>query len=499
MKTPQPLWSIRRQLTVRILAATLILLFAAGSLFLEVIHRRLVQDFDRLLLAEAEMLQRNTERKGRFILWDLPDAYAAGSRTDPDPDYCQLYLKDGTVVGVSQTLGTDNLPLLAGRSNAVWDAVLPDGRHGRLVQKTFLPRSDAPETEVMPDDPREQSFQIPGTTSPADTEVVLVVARSREQLDDLLNSLYLSGIGVVMTLACVLAWLVRRAILRALRPIEEINAQISQIAPDTLAKRLHISAPPVELAAIEATVNRLLNRVEQAFERERQFSNNLAHELRTPITELRTACEVGGRWPDDVKSTRQFFHDTREIALHLEKLVGTLLTLSRCEGGNLPVQSRRIELRAIVRGCWQRAVVPEMRLQFHERVAAEITVECDEDILEIILRNLMDNAVAHSAPGTVVECVGIATPAGAELRLSNTVNDLEPADLDHIFDRFWRKEESRTDRYHSGLGLSIVKAYCEMLGLRLRVDLRDDRTFVASIFFPAPDSTGNSPLSLSQS
>lgn len=484
MKGVRPSRSIRIQLTVQILAGSLIMLFSAGSVFLGTIHRRLVKDFDRLLDAEAEMLVRNAERKGSFILWDLPDAYSAGSRQDPD--YCQLFLTDGTVAGISQTLGTDNLPRLEDRKDAVWNAVLPNGQQGRLVQKTFLPRADAPATEVVPDDPHEEAFKIPETMDPAAVEVVVVVARSRESLDELLKLLYLAGAGIAVLMACGLTWIVRRAITRALRPVEEINSQISLISPDTLNDRLHISAPPEELAAIESTVNSLLDRVEQALERERRFSNNIAHELRTPIAELRTACEVGGRWPDDPESTRQFFHDTWEISLHLERIVSALLTLSRGEAGNDARQIRRIELGPFVRNCWLRAAVPGTAPPFSEHLTPDLVVECDEDILGIILGNLMENAISHGIPGALVECAGITSTGGVELRLSNTVKDLQQADLAHIFERFWCKEESRTERRHIGLGLSIVKTLCEMLGLRLRVDLVDNRIFQVGILFPAP-------------
>lgn len=142
MKDAPPPPSIRRALTIQIMVGTVAMLFFAGSLFLGVIHQRLVRDFDSMLEAEAATLARNAERKGRIIVWDVPVTYSAGSRENPDPAYCQLFLADGTVVGLSQTLGTDNLPRLEGRADAVWNGVLPNGRRGRLLQKTFRPEAD---------------------------------------------------------------------------------------------------------------------------------------------------------------------------------------------------------------------------------------------------------------------------------------------------------------------------------------------------------------------
>jgi signal transduction histidine kinase len=481
----RPSRSIRRQLTVQILVGALVMLFVASSIFLGVVHRRLLQDFDRMLEAEAEMLVRNTERKGRIIIWDLPDIYSMGSRENSDPAYCQLFLEDGTVAGVSQTLGVDNLPRFEKRGDAVWDVRLPNGRRGRLIQKTFRPVSEELQMQESPEDPNEQTFEIPDTMSPANVRLVLVVGRSRESLDALLRSLYIAGIAVAVTLACALALLVRRAITRGMRPIEEMNARIATITPDSLATRIHVSEPPVELAVVQSAVNRLLDRVEEAFERERRFSSDLAHELRTPIAELRTACDVGERWPDEPEDTRQLFRDVGTIALHLEKTVTTLLNLSRCERGNAPVQTQRIQLKALVQECWRHgtAAAAEKQLRFDERIEPELTVESDQDKLEIILRNLLENTVAHSAEGTLIDCSGTVTAEGVELRLVNTAKDLERTDLDHIFNRFWRKELSRTSRRHIGLGLPIVKALCDLLGLRLKADLRDGRTFEISILF----------------
>ena len=485
MKGARPLPSIRRQLTLTILIGTLAMLCVAGAILLGVIHRRLVADFDEMLRAEAETLSDNAERKGPLIVWDVPAEYSRAAREDAEPAYCQLFLADGTIVGRSPTLGAKNLPRRTGRADAVWNAALPDGARGRMIQKTFRPASDNTEPQAVPADPHEQMFAIPATLDPARLDLVLIVARSRERLDALITSLYVSGAVAAVVLAGALAWLVRVAIGRGLRPIEEINAQIAAIAPDALSARLHVASPPVELAAVETAVNRLLERVERAFEKERRFSSDLAHELRTPIAELRTACEVGARWPDDAESTRQFFSDNHAIALHLEKIVTTLLTLARSEEGQAPVEVRRIELQTLVGECWHplAAAAAEQRLRLDERIEPGLTIETDADKLEMILRNLLENAIAHGEPGTVVECVAASSPDGVELRLVNTARDLAPSDLAHVFDRFWRKDAARSDRQHIGLGLSIARALCESLGIRLSVALLDGQRFQASLHF----------------
>jgi len=478
--------SIRRALTVRLLAGALMLLLAAGAVFFALLHQRLVSDFDRLLAVEAEALSHNAECKSGTIVWDLPDAYSTAPPPAAEASYGQLFLEDGTATCRSPTLGAGELPHLAGEADAVWNAPLPGGRRGRLMQKIFTPHYDDTEEQLAPEDPNEQVWQLSAAQRTPGLRLVLVVARSREGLDSLLRTLALAGGAVALLLCGALAWLVRSTVARGLRPVAELNAQITAISPDKLNTRLATAAPPEELASIETAVNRLLERLERAFENERHFSSDLAHELRTPIAELRTACEVAGRWPDDAAANRQFFHDARDTALHLEKLVATMLTLSRCESGALPVQSQPIGLETFVSQCGSHCVAAAARqLEFSCRIAPGLTVLSDADHLDIVLRNLLENAVVHSPPGTPVECTAARTADGVELRVVNSAPHLECADLARVFDRFWRKDTARTDRSRSGLGLAIAHELSTLLGLRLLVELQDDRRFAARLIFPA--------------
>lgn len=501
MKAPRHSPSIRRQLTLKILAGALAMLLMAGLFFFGVIHNRIVGDFDRMLEAEAEVLAQNAERKGRVLVWEVPDTYTARSRPKGDPAYCQLFLEDGTVVGLSETLGMDNLTRFQDRKHALRNGRLPDGRNGRILQKTFIPHSDETQPQIAAEDPREQTFTLPNSVHAQNLQLVLVVARSREGLDRLLWSLGAAGLVAASGLAIGLALLVRLAITRALRPVDEMNKQIAAIAPDALATRLRVAQPPIELAAIETTVNRLLERVETAFNKERRFSSDLAHELRTPIAELRTACEVGSRWPEDVEATRQFFEDTGKIALQLEKIVSTMLSLAQCEKGLPPGQTHRILLQPLVDSIWQKAAsaVEAKKLKFENHIPADLAIECDIDKLGIIVRNLVENAIAHGDPGTVARCGGGPTATGVELWLVNSAKTFERADLDHVFDRFWRKDTPRSDRNHAGLGLSITRALCRALGLTLSVDLKDGWLFEARIAFPSSAVSRKLPAPLSHS
>ena len=482
--------SIRRTLTFHILAGALLMLGLAGVAFFAVINRKLEADLNRTLAADFSLLVEDAERKGHTIIWDIPAAYSASEQESGDNLYCELFLEDGTPKARSASLADDHLPFRPGSLHASWNECLPSGRRARLLSRAFAPRADDGETQHIPDDPNEQMFDLPGNGDPAKARLVLVVAREREALDDLQRVLFIAGGLVAVALSGSLACVVRMSIAQGLKPIAEINAQLAAITPDGLGTRLHIGNPPSELGAVESTVNRLLDRVEKAMERERRFSNHLAHELRTPVSELRTACEVGGRWPDDTDTVRQFFGDIEAIALQLETIVANLLTLARCESGEAASANagQTIDLGELVFLCWRPFAIEAeaKRLEWRPSIPAGLTIESDQAKLEFIVRNLLDNAASYAEPGTAVECSAIRTGGGVELTVVNVTDGFNEADLEHVFDRFWRKDaiQGHGSRQHHGLGLSIVRGFCDLLGLRLTVALRACRHFEVRLFFP---------------
>jgi len=119
---------------------------------------------------------------------------------------------------------------------------------------------------------------------------------------------------------------VKSSIQKGLKPIEDINAQIANVELDKLDERIGLDAPPSELSTIIHALNELLDRMDQVITRERRFTSDVAHELRTPVSELRTACEVGSMTPDDKEATELFFSDIKDIAKQMEKVVTNLLS-----------------------------------------------------------------------------------------------------------------------------------------------------------------------------
>jgi signal transduction histidine kinase len=125
------------------------------------------------------------------------------------------------------------------------------------------------------------------------------MARSRRELDLLIRSLYTVSFAVAALLASALGLLVHFSIRHGLRPLDEIGHQVETLGAERLDLRIRPRSPTLELTPVVERLNALLARLQVAFERERRFSSDIAHELRTPLAELRSLAGVGARWPED--------------------------------------------------------------------------------------------------------------------------------------------------------------------------------------------------------
>lgn len=442
--------SIRRRLML-VLSIGFAALIVATALYVEGLLRvRLTEDFDVALLAEGRALVALTgEDEEGVVEFEYAPEWMPQFERKERPDYFQIWLDDGTPLptGRSGSLPSgQDLPRTASLSAEPEsrDVALPDGRTGRAVQFAFVPKADNPAKE----------------RAPGGRAFVLVVARGRERLDRLLASTQLAFLGtgaVAVLLAGVLIW---RALVSGLRPIHAIAAQVRGLHADNLGARVTAPEAPSELAPIVQQLNALLTRLEASFERERRFAGHVAHELRTPIAELRSLAEVGGKWPEDLASTKRYFADVHEIAGRMERVVVDLLLLARCHAGVEKAQCRAVRLKQVVE-----SQPGAGRVEID--VPDDLVVDSDPTKLSLIVSNLLDNALSYAVPGGPVRCVAAARDSRFTLDVVNPAEPLTEEDLKNLAEPFWRKDRARSPEGHSGLGLSLVTALALLLGLEV--------------------------------
>ncbi len=446
--------SLRRQLTKELLAALALLLGAGLVAIAAVVWMELVKTFDAALESRALAVSALIDQENGKVEVDFSDRIMRGFAAGRARYYFELRDAVGALIARSPSLRQSELPRHpanpAGKTS-YWNFTLPNGRPGRAVTFTFTPKTGA---------------DVP---APSAALCQLTVAIDREDFDETLWGLFAAMAGCGGLLFAGVFFAVPRVLRHGLAPLDQLGEQTADIDAGSLSARFAADRMPAELRPICERLNDLLARLESSFERERRFSADLAHELRTPLAELRSLAECSLKWPEsrDAGADR----DTLAIALQMETLVTRLLTLVRGERGQLAVQSEPVELAAFVAAAWRpfavRAEARGVRVNF---AVAPATVPADPALLRSILNNLFDNAVDYTPAGSEIVVTGDAV---GTLQVANAAGALTADDAARLFDRFWRKEAARSGGEHVGLGLNLARAFAAAMGWRLGASLED--------------------------
>ncbi|TDU81104.1 heavy metal sensor kinase [Prosthecobacter fusiformis] len=255
---------------------------------------------------------------------------------------------------------------------------------------------------------------------------------------------------------------------RAIRPIESISKTASRIAEGNLEERIDITETASELGQLSQVLNRTFERLHAAFERQRQFTADASHELRTPITILLSETQrilKRERTPEEYRDALQTCGET---AQRMRRLVEALLLLARQENHETQARYQSCDLAVILQeviGHLQ-PLAQERGLRLESRLSPT-PCKCDAESISILLSNLVTNALQYGGHVTV-EC------SSQNQQAVFTVRDDGPgiaaADLPHIFERFYRADQARTGSSgHTGLGLAIAKAIVENHGGSIQV------------------------------
>lgn len=454
--------SLRRQLTGGLLIVFALLLGGGGAFAYWLAKESLYAQFDSALRLKALVVVTDTQISAGRVRVYFSDRFLREFDKTLATDFFQVFDQSGATVAKSDSLGTNKLPgKLRGTTEApvYWNLTLPNGDKGRAIGIAFRPRVRSGEETQ---------------------EVTVVVAASRRGLIDttLMLRNVLIGCGAALLVLTTLAvWWVTR---RGLRPLDDLATSVGQIDAGSLSRRMPVEPLPRELRPVTEKLNELLARLEASFERERRFSSDLAHELRTPLAELRSEAELALKWPEQRNAATD--RAVLEIAVQMEALVARLLALSRAENGQQPIELTQLTLAAVI----DRILGPlgpkfsDAGLSI-ERAGDELTVSTDPVLFESIISNLLDNAASYSVRDSAVRIVATATPAGFEIAVHSVPRDLAPEDVPKMFDRFWRKDRARTGATHAGLGLSLSRSFASLLALQLTAELTPEGVLVMKL------------------
>jgi len=464
--------SLHQRLSLFVMGGLAVLIAVGAVVLYAVVRNILIGEFDYALLAKTQALTTLAERGSEGINLTFTELPLTEFGRDESPEYFQIWLGDGSELARSPSLGTNSLPLRAGPEArpVFWDLTLPDGRTGRAVGIGFtIGRED-----------------FEGVARMQDFTIATVFARDTIRLQ---HTLRLLLIGLVLgggTLLGLSYWVARVATVVGLRPLESMARKVTQVDANSLSTRLPVQDMPTELVPVVRQLNRLLDRLQAAFQRERRVTSNIAHELGTPVAELRLVAEMATRWQNDPEATTQFAQDALEISQQMEQTINTLLLLARSEAGQQQFHSEPVNLVELLHTLRRDlgGQIATRKLGFDCRTPTEAVAPTDPVACKYILRNLLDNAVEYTPVGGEIRCHLDECPDRFELHLANTNPGLTPEDLPHLPEPLWRRDAARSDRNHVGLGLTLVDALAAALQFKIHFELAGDGLFRVVVCIP---------------
>lgn len=463
-----------RSLSLRIsltLAASQLALLALATAFAYAIGDRVLTDqFDQDLAARAAAYRALVEQEGTRVGIDGREALALAASAPRE--LVQIWGPGGHRLFRSAELGERSLPKPRGDVGAV--SIAETTFEGKAV------RILAVRGEVA----RVEKSLWSGKAGES-AVIAMAIARDSAELRraraGLLTGL-LGGAAVLLVSAVLLArWSARRG----LAPLRSFGREVGALDVETLGGSFDPAQHPCELEPVVAGLNDLRGRVDRALRREKRMNATLAHEFRTPISELRAMTSVALQDPSDADFTRRALEQVHRVSGRMAELLGLIRQL---------VHLAREEPEPALEDVDLGELVAELRPGLQELADARglcladggldgARVRANRAALASVCANLLGNAVLYAPQGSTVRYGVRSDAGGVVLGVSNPCHDLSADQVERLTEPFWRGSTSRSDPDRHGLGLSIASEMAALAGLGLRLSLRD-ATFVAEVLFP---------------
>ncbi|MEZ5327733.1 MAG: histidine kinase dimerization/phospho-acceptor domain-containing protein [Verrucomicrobiales bacterium] len=476
--------SLRKQLTTALIGSFTVLGVAGNLAVYQYVKHLDLEEFDGDLkeemhnLVDLTVIGPDGTIEVEMHRFNLPQYRP----TAGNPRYYQVWndFKNDAVLVKSRSLETGDLPrpeVKLGELH-ISDLTLPDGRRGRMISTV---------REVVPG---LSAGSLSGSSDRVDRKysVQFSLAKSREDVDAILKLelLFSTAIGALMTVGGLLltVWLTRRVVSHVDRLADGMEA----VDLDSLSSRIPEVDFPLELKPCASQFNALLDRLEKGVEREKRFRIDVAHELRTPLTALLSMHELAVEEIADgsLEDPGAYSSEALLLTQRLHRLIETLSSIHRAGTGREIVQMENIQLAPLIEATWAEHAATAGRRKIEMALGGPGLAICSDRVIsQAVLGNLFSNAISYSPDNGVIHCNVSVEGSGVAIEVTNQVYvSLDQNDVSSLTEPFWQKDPSRTDPEHIGLGLSLVAAYCELIGWRQKFTISDSKVFTARIGVP---------------
>lgn len=334
------------------------------------------------------------------------------------------------------------------------------------------------------DDPGDRGAWSPGNLE--QRPVLVTVGISTGALEASIAALRLRMASTFGSLFAILVFGPTWLVSRALRRLGRLSSQAQTIAPDTPNLRLEESTADQEVRPLVIALNQALDRLATAYERQKRFTADAAHELRAPLAAVRAQCEVALRKPRPSEELREALEAVHRTTLRLGDLVEQLLALTRLQGV-AAFSADRADLAQASREAVRLHEAPALAkgVSLILEVPPDLAVLGSETLLTECIANLVENAVRYTSSGGEVRVAVRALPTPAVTVRDNGIG-VPAAHRERIFDRFYRIDSSRARAEGgSGLGLAIAREIARLHGGEIALAAPEEGGSVFELRLPA--------------
>ena len=314
----------------------------------------------------------------------------------------------------------------------------------------------------------------------------LIVAMSLEDSVMVLNNLFTVMLIAYPLILLVLFLIARFFAGRSIKPISSIIDTANFITKDNLKSRIPLPQNKDELHLLSNTINNLLDRIENAVVREKQFASDASHELRTPLAVIKGTLEVlirKERKPEEYKEKIEFC--VSEVN-RLNHLVDELLLLARFENQRQNLKLENVNLNSLITDVISRnaQAIKEQKVNCKTEFSEEIYVQTDTYLFSIIVTNLLTNAIKYSNKGSNIVVKLYHSDGKAQCDIIDFGIGIPKEDINMIFNLFYRSNSTNHPEIKgTGLGLSIVKRLCDLLEIDVKLESEENVGTKATISF----------------
>jgi heavy metal sensor kinase len=437
--------SIRFRLTLWYVAILGVILCSFSGLLYLTLSRSLHQYMDSKIKTIADFVASSYSSPYSKYGLNLDRIMEEATGMRPTGKFIQVLDKTGRIGLKSGSLGRFQLPISI--------KALKNASNGRVTFETNRTITTSPIRIVT----------VPVIEGRRITNIVQV-ASSLEDMEEALHTLFLI-LSITIPSALAVASLGGHFLAnRALRPVDEVTNTARAITSHNLNRRIRITKAKDEIGRLAETLNEMISRLDQSFKKIRQFSADVSHELKTPLTVLKGEIEVALRRERTGGDYRTILRSNLEEINNMTKVVDDLLLLSRADTGEVPLTKTVVDLSEFLSEIQiqSQVLATSKSIDVYLHNNQEVYALADPLRLKAMMLNLVENGIKYSPQGGRIDITLDKENSSALITVSDQGIGIPQEALPHIFDRFFRVDKARSRQEGgSGLGLSICKWIAE--------------------------------------